>query len=191
MHQILFKKGRQTQNFYLSQPLSCKKGFTLIELAIIIVILGILIAVGAGLVGVLTKQAKLRDSRDAVKQAKEAVTGFAVKNGFLPADLNIPGAKGADAWGNLLSYYPSTELTSGNICAKNTTSMVVRECTNTACSTYNEKSNIAFILYSRGFDGDGACTGTSSPFYIREQDMGYNSPCLTQPLLQSSIMMTL
>lgn len=40
-------------------PIRHRKGFTLIELAIILVVIGILIALGAGLVGILTKQAKL------------------------------------------------------------------------------------------------------------------------------------
>jgi hypothetical protein len=35
---------------------------------------------GTSLIGPLTKRAKLQESRDIVKQAKEAFTGYAVKN---------------------------------------------------------------------------------------------------------------
>ncbi|MDW7972092.1 MAG: putative Ig domain-containing protein [Thermodesulfovibrio sp.] len=153
------------------------QGFTLVELAIVLIVIGLLVGVGASLIGPLTKRAKLTETRETVKQAKEAVLGFAVKNGYLPADLDVAGARKLDAWGRSLQYFKAPEISSGDICGKNTTSIQIYECTNTNCSVYLTKSNIAFIIYSAGEDGDSSCTGVSSPFYVREQGMPYNTPC--------------
>ncbi len=49
-----------------------KKGFTVIELAIVLVVIGILIGLGVGLVGILTKQAKLKESREIVRDVYES-----------------------------------------------------------------------------------------------------------------------
>jgi len=158
-------------------------GLTLIEVAIVLVILGLLIGLGAGLIGILIKRTKLVDTREVVKQAREAVFGYVVKYGYLPATLDETGARRLDAWGKELRYYPANELLGSTkyICAVNTTSYSLRECVDTQCSTYNTKSNIAFIVYSTGEDADGNCTGTASPFYIREQGMPYTSPCTYNP----------
>ncbi|MEN2994389.1 MAG: putative Ig domain-containing protein [Thermodesulfovibrio sp.] len=153
------------------------QGFTLVELAIILIVIGLLVGLGASLIGPLTKRAKLTETRETVKGAKEAVLGFAVKNGYLPADLDHAGAKKFDAWARELKYFAASELTSGDICGKNTTSMQVYECKDINCSVYLTKSNIAFIVYSTGEDGEGSCTGNSSPFYARQQGMPYNTPC--------------
>ncbi len=149
------------------------KGFTLIELAMVLVVIGLLLGLGAGLLGPLTKRGKLIESREAVKAAKEAVQGYAVKNGYLPANLEAAGAKRLDAWGRDISFYRASEISSGNACGVNSTAIQVYECTSNDCSTYNIKSNIAFIVYSMGDDGNGSNTGTSSPFYIRIQGSPY------------------
>ncbi|MDI6713525.1 MAG: prepilin-type N-terminal cleavage/methylation domain-containing protein [Thermodesulfovibrio sp.] len=159
------------------QNKSKNQGLTLVEVAIVLVILGLLIGLGASLIGPLTKRAKIQESRDIVKQAKEAVLGYAVKNGYLPATLDNAGARKLDAWGRELIYYPDNEIRSSDVCSKSTTATQVYECTNTDCTSYNTKSNIAFIIYSKGEDTDGECTGATSPFYIRQQGMPYNSPC--------------
>ncbi len=90
-----------------------------------------------GLVGILTKQAKLRESREVVKQAREAVIGYAVRKGYLPSTLEEAGARKLDAFGNELSYYPSTEFDASpeDACGVNSTVMEVRECQNNDCST--------------------------------------------------------
>lgn len=162
-------------------PFTEKNGFTLVELAIVLVVIGLLIGLGASLIGPLTKRAKLQETREIVKQAKEAVLGYAVKNGYLPATLDDAGARKRDAWGRDLQYKPADELLSNDACSVSSTTIRVRECTNTDCSNYNEKSNIAFVVYSKGEDANGACTGTTTPFYIREQGMPYSSTCTYNP----------
>ncbi len=78
---------------FAHSPIHRKEGFTLIELAMVLVVIGLLIGLGMGLIGPLTKRAKLIETRETVKQAKEAVLGYAVKNGYLPANLEAAGAR--------------------------------------------------------------------------------------------------
>jgi len=59
-------------------------GFTLIELAFVLVILGILVSMGAGLIPLLVNQNKLNESRAIVKEAKTAIIGYALATGRLP-----------------------------------------------------------------------------------------------------------
>lgn len=156
-----------------------RSGFTLIEIAMVLVVIGILLSIGVGMLGTLSKRAKYNEARDIVKSAREAVYGYAVKNGFLPAaDISLAGARALDPWGRALEYRAAAALSgSGNACGLPTTDITVLECTNADCTTFNTKPNIAFVVYSKGEDADGACTGTASPFRIWEQYTGYNSPC--------------
>ncbi len=135
---------------------SNQKGLTLVEVAIVLVILGLLIGLGASLIGPLTKRAKLQETRDIVKAAKEAFLGFAIKNGYLPQEGNyntntpveafqIVGTKGLDAWGMPLRYIVADELkgSSVNICEINSTTLNIND-------RGTPLSNIAFLIISAG-----------------------------------------
>jgi len=150
------------------------KGFTLIEMAIVLVVIGLLVSIGAALIGPLTKRAKLSETRETVKAVREAFFGYAVKNGYLPGagppdPFGVVGAVKRDSWGRDILYYgaPEVQGATTNICGVTSTTMQVNECTDANCTTYNTKSNIAFIIYSLGEDGNGAGTGTVSPFSVR------------------------
>ena len=134
---------------------SSHKGFTLVELAIVLVIIGILVGMGIGLVGPLTKRAKLQESKDLVNSAKQAFMGYAVKNGFLPAQgtynpitpvnaFQEVGTSGLDAWGKPMLYLVANEVSGySKICAANSTSLTITD-------RGNAKSNIAFMVVSGG-----------------------------------------
>ncbi len=132
------------------------KGFTLVELAIVLVIIGLLVGMGVGLIGPLTKRAKLMEARDTVNQAKEAFFGYANKMGYLPASGNYDpitpvsafenvGAKGIDPYGKALLYRVANELAgnTNNICKANATSLTITE-------GGTPRSNIAFMIVSGG-----------------------------------------
>lgn len=138
------------------QNKSKNQGLTLVEVAIVLVILGLLIGLGASLIGPLTKRAKLQESRDIVKQAKESFLGYAVKTGYLPQegtyDDSTPvqafqdvGTKGRDALGKPLRYIAANEIegNSKNICGVNSTTLTVTD-------RGTVHSNIAFIIISGG-----------------------------------------
>ncbi|MCX8042476.1 MAG: prepilin-type N-terminal cleavage/methylation domain-containing protein, partial [Thermodesulfobacteriaceae bacterium] len=87
------------------------KGFTLIEIAIILVILGLLIGVGAALLGPLTKRIKINETRESIDAAVEAVISYASGNKCLPGNLTTANVrKLIDAWNKPLLYIYSSEL---------------------------------------------------------------------------------
>jgi type II secretory pathway pseudopilin PulG len=153
------------------------KGFTLIELAVIIVVMGILLGVGISLIGPITKKMKRADSREVVKAANEAVRGFAVVNKRLPTAAEFDARfKDLDAWGNTIYYYPQNDLSEPSlipaegICASTSTGFNVSD-------EGTAKSEIAYILLSTGDNGTRNTTDTPGPpvtFTILEQDINYD-----------------
>jgi len=91
------------------QRLRAEKGFTLIELSIVIVIIGLIVA---GVVGgqALVKQSKLRTLINEINQYQVAVNTFKLEYNHLPGD--IPNAY--DYWGNSCDSTPSNCNGNGN-----------------------------------------------------------------------------
>lgn len=156
-------------------------GFTLIEVALMLAILGLLLGIGVSLIGPLVKRSKLLETREAVKQAKEALAGYAVKYGYLPYQdttyhverpaqvFSSVGVKGSDAFGRALLYVVAPELEWDNatplgtsacntpvradICAETTTSLTVTQ-------EGVARRNIAFMVVSAG-ENQNIQTGTT------------------------------
>jgi prepilin-type N-terminal cleavage/methylation domain-containing protein len=135
-----------------------EKGFTLIEIAMVLVIIGLLVGIGAGLMGPLTKQVKLRRTRDTVNDVYNAIIGYAASNKIIPPDLQVLGVKTKDAYGRDLLYSAAGGITAGNICTTMGGYLKVND-------DGTSKENVAFIVFSQG---ENVCndTGTSSPFTI-------------------------
>jgi len=154
-----------------ASPLT-ERGFTLIELAIVLVVIGLLIGLGTSLMGPLTKQAKVRESQEIVKGAKEAILGSVVKNGFLP--MSTAGARSIDGWGSPLQYVRAAALegSTTDACGVVATGLTVRECQNDACSAFVPLSNIGFIIYSKGADYNDAGTVVTAPTLYRVMTQG-------------------
>lgn len=142
-------------------------GFTLIEMAIVLVIIGLLLGAGASLIGPLTKRAKLIEDRETVKTLYEAIRGFAAQNKQLPADTSAIGVKTTDAYGNPIDYYLWTGT---NLCTTTGTYLTVND---SSSGTSITKNNVAFILIARG---ENRCnqTGSASPFNIFPQGQQVN-----------------
>lgn len=169
--------------------LSAKEnGFTLIELAMVMIIVGLLLTIGMSLVGPLTKRAKLIEARENVKAAKEAVMGDVVKYGYLPLLLTQSGARDLDAWGRTIQYFTDNTLIlpATNVCNRTSTNRTVFECGDATCTAgaANTKQDVAFIVYSIGDDANGAGTttqpagGPTCPvgqtcYWIRQQGTNY------------------
>jgi len=60
------------------------RGFSLIEIAIVMVIIGVLAGGGVSLIGMLTKRKARTESIDYLKHAQAALISFADINGRLP-----------------------------------------------------------------------------------------------------------
>jgi len=78
--------------------LKCHKGFTLIEIAIVMVIIGLLTGGGISILKLLTERKARNDNLEYLQQAKEAILSFANINGRLPRpDTNGDGQEDACA----------------------------------------------------------------------------------------------
>ena len=110
-------------------------GFSLIEVAVVMFIIVLLL--GSIMIPLTTQveQRQISDTQKTLDEIKEALTGFAIANGYLPcpdtngdgvADPNAPGAcanaagavpwatlnvPAGDAWGNRFSYRVTPEFT--------------------------------------------------------------------------------
>jgi prepilin-type N-terminal cleavage/methylation domain-containing protein len=60
------------------------KGFTLVEMAIVLVIVGLLIGGLVTPLSVQLEQRRVADTQRGMEEAREALIGFAVRNGYLP-----------------------------------------------------------------------------------------------------------
>lgn len=104
-------------------------GFTLVEMAVVLLILGLLLGAGLTVLGSQLEQQRVKDTQRLLDEAREALIGFAMVNGRLPRPATsavnglenaaacandlacsgfIPwmtlGTTRADAWGKLLRY---------------------------------------------------------------------------------------
>jgi len=110
-----------------------QKGFTLIELAIVMIIVGLLIGAGVSLLPGLINQQKYTQNQSLLNQNYNAIIGFIIKNGRAPFASNnatngvespntvngyLPYAKVGglqkDAYGNTFYYAVNTQLASTN-----------------------------------------------------------------------------
>lgn len=67
------------------------RGFTLMEVALVMVIVGLLAGAGVSLMGMLTERKARNAARDYLQQCLSSLTGFAQINGRLPwADTDVP-----------------------------------------------------------------------------------------------------
>lgn len=149
------------------------RGFTLIEMAIVLVIIGLLVSVGAALIGPLTKRAKLTETREIVKNAYESILGFAISNKRLPNQLTDLGIKSTDAYLNNLLYFKAYANIPPmyNICTSVGTYLTIND-------QGINKTNVAFILFSAG-ENRVNDTGTASPFTIQVPGVsGYDDTTL-------------
>ncbi len=136
-----------------------EKGFTLVELAIVLVVLGLLIGLGVGMVGPLMTSIKVRESKDIVGAAAESVNSWASANNQLPDVAGFPTAVRSpnDAWGRPLIYAFDNNLvtpaTKDTICGRRSTLITLTD-TNTGAMI----SNVAYLIVSQG---DDAVTNTN------------------------------
>jgi len=75
-----------------------EKGFTLVEIAVVLVIIGLLIGGSMTMLSEQRKSVKLKESQEKLMSIKEALLNFVVVNGYLPcADGDNDGLEDRDA----------------------------------------------------------------------------------------------
>jgi len=146
-----------------------RSGFTLIELAIVLVIVGLLVGIGSGMVGVLTSAIKVRETRDSLDANMQAIASWASANNKLP-DATVTGfvavAKSPqDSWGRDFLYFYDVSLntapiTKDTICGRRSTNLTVH--TTDPVATIN---NVAFVVLSEADDAavQTTLTATTTP----------------------------
>jgi prepilin-type N-terminal cleavage/methylation domain-containing protein len=148
------------------------KGFTLVEMAIVLVIIGIAMALGLPLLSQLSKNVKYSDSRDIVKGAIDSVEGWAAGGSLqqLPdlrnttSDFRNIVKSPSDAFGQPLIYvydYNSSTFTSNQLCGMRMTSINLSYTVGTTTYSVN---NVAFVVLSPGDDYKINSTITASNF---------------------------
>lgn len=146
-----------------------KKGFTLVELAIVMVIVGLLLGLGAGMVGPLTKRVKLNESREIVSAAVDSVMGYASINNRVP-DLSASPSPTSfwtnvrtqnDTWGRPLVYVFDNNLAT-SICNQTSTNITARICNDAACTTFSTINNVAFLIASAGDNANNQTYGSQA-----------------------------
>lgn len=140
------------------------QGFTLVELAVSLVVIGLLIAVGASLVGTLMVAVKVRESKETIGGVMESVNSWAAGNNTLPDTSATPTgftniAKSPnDSWGRPFIYLYDANLqkaapTKDTICGRRSTFITLTD-TNTGAII----QNVAYLVLSQG---DDAATDTT------------------------------
>ena len=127
------------------------KGFSLIELSIVLVLMGILISFGTGMIAPLTKRVKYTETKEVVNAAVESIISFASANNRIPTTSEFQSIVRTprDAWTKDLYYIPDVnldDLNAGGVCGRKTTGITVRFYTDAL--TYTDISNVAFVIIS-------------------------------------------
>ncbi len=151
------------------------RGFTLIELAMILVIIGVLIGIGATTFSILIKRAKYAESKEIVNAAVEAITGYASSSGKIPtvSELSSVVRTLEDSYGKPLVYVYDGNLTASSPyghCGLNSTNITVEICDDPSCATSTKISNVAFFILSGDGNYNNQTTGSqeiTSPTTIR------------------------
>jgi prepilin-type N-terminal cleavage/methylation domain-containing protein len=132
-----------------------KKGFTLIELALILVILGILLSGGIGMISILVKNQKFNETKAIVNKACKSIEGYAVSHKKLPPDINSLGISTKDAYSNVLNYAFASNMDILDFCNNEPSNWIKLDDNGVV-------KDIAFIVYSKGANmHDETKTGTN------------------------------
>jgi prepilin-type N-terminal cleavage/methylation domain-containing protein len=137
-----------------------RSGFTLVELAIVLVIIGLLVGLGASLIGPLTKRTKYTETKETIDAGVESIVGYAASNERIPiwgdytsdttVDEFIEVVKNPnDSWVKPLYYFFENLLTStDSVCNRRTTNLTL--CRDATCTS--RIPDIAFVVVSSSED---------------------------------------
>ena len=154
------------------------KGFTLVEMAIVLVIIGLLATAFLTPLSAQLEQSRNTEARRDLAEIKEALLGFAVINGRLPCpDVNGDGTddgcpntntnattggnvpwtilntKQLDPWGRRYQYQVNNAFSTAFILTTTGSGAgLIRVCTTNACGG-TEANNVPLVIFSTGKNG--------------------------------------
>ncbi len=130
-----------------------RPGFTLIEMALVIVALGIIISLVGPPVFTMIKRGKVAQGKDMLNTVKNQIVGYAmINNNQLPPNLAAAGDT-TDPWGRAFEYIPADgapDLTSEDICDTSVTETDLDLTTDAGTI-----QNVGFIVASRAHKVNG------------------------------------
>ena len=134
----------------MNQKTSPNKGFTLVELAVSLVVIGLLIGLGTAMVGPLMTAIKVRETKETIGGVVESVNSWASGNNSLPSVAGFDSAVKTplDSWGRRFVYLYDSNLigtTKDTICGRKTTAITL-----TDANTGANIQNVAYAIVSQG-----------------------------------------
>ena len=114
-------------------------------MAFILVIIGLLVGIGAGMLRILVPREKALETKNTLKTVEQAILGYAQDHKKLPTDLNALDTKTKDAYGEDILYYPKQKLVS-NICSPPPGPVHILSVNDTG----TVKNDIAYVIMSKG-----------------------------------------
>lgn len=132
-----------------------KKGFFLVEMAIILVIFSLILGIGAISIDKLVKFNKFKETKNLLNSLIEAVEGYSITYGYLPDEQKFEESFGIkDPYGQKFYYVYSKTLTENYL--KNFSADLC-DIKSTELNLYDKRENktirnVAFIVFSKGED---------------------------------------
>lgn len=122
-----------------------KKGFSLIEMTFVIIIIGILLGLTVGTLPIILEQYNTVNTDKKLKEIKSAIVGFTAKNGYLPnnTEFNSLVSNINDGWNSTINFSPSSRLINDDVCFRGSTEKNITIGSNTT-------DDIAFTIQSKG-----------------------------------------
>lgn len=153
-------------------------GFTLLEMAVVLIIIGFVVGALLTPLTAQVEQSRLSDANKDLAEIKEALLGYVIVNGFLPcpdtngdglddgcansnatssSGGNLPwstmGLKSRDPWGRPYQYRINNAFTAPfNLSTVGSGSGVIKICTDNLCVS-TEASNVPLVVFSLGKNG--------------------------------------
>ncbi len=122
-------------------------GFSLVELSIVLVIIGIIVSASIKLVGPVTQIIKMRETKERLDSALQSVVGYAASHNSIPDNISSIVAVPRSSWGKDFAYLYdpsfSSNPTKDTICGRSSSGLKVH--TREPSSTTN---NVAFAIVS-------------------------------------------
>ncbi|WP_462325602.1 type II secretion system protein [Desulfoplanes sp.] len=131
------------------------KGFTLIEMAIVLVVMGLIVGTIVPLLVTQSKTARLKEARDILRTARDEIIGYAYQYGCLPNSTDLISTR-KDPWGKEIFYRAAYNGTGESlICTSHSNDPceeVICNSSNTTLTIGGDESynNVAFVVASGG-----------------------------------------